>query len=1224
MTAMRRSPARRPQQPEETSHVSFVVAGPGALRVEQEERDRAEAIARRREQREWKRRLRVEKEEEAERARRELQEERRRQQEIEIDGRSKLFETSFVAGAASSSDGGSGASAGRGSDEGAASGPEEEETHGVRDVVLQRIAGRRALAEARQFAAAGGVAAATARFEQGLAKLMPLLRADAQPDPTLREDVMQALDAMERLRKITRASKASAARDAKPRAAAARRREEPYAGDGMSQPWISSYQPTDLSLSSPRGRQSAIAKPEPVVVPEPAGEAEASTDGESLGSLLELVGDLGQDSPLRASRPATADGPASPIRLPATPRASPAAPAASGEQEQAQAYRDAIVSLYRTVNPGAVSELPALFRKYRGREAELWATVCRKYSHDPANTTPGPDAPPQPKPAAELRRSMPLEHDAVAPLPSPELRSLKMRWLADQLHPPPAAEAPGAIQKINVRLSREVPADTLFRALDADGDGVITRREMRQGLRSGAEEPGAAEDVGGGNVSAVGPSMARWMGREGGCTEGVTEAEAAAAAARQPMQAQPREAAAGDGAALAESGLQRSEPSLGQGQYRPTQQWAAKEWAKDQQSTDLAARARELAARVVQRAWSRWRGRLRSKAARWRKELQVLRWRIISLRRDGEEAAAQELEAKLGAIIERMDAVALRELERGEPQRRGGVSAFGAERLPPWNERVLSPPPEGSPRDLSDSEAAAAETSEAFSSGGDESDGSSEGSESWVGGKCEPAASSVKSDRRKPGRRKRRAAPLVLPFSDSEAERQMEDSPDDDEDENYYHNAHDGDIHEFASHLGSFFIQESVVEHAEDGSSYWAEDMRARDPLDLRREERLPVPASSVGPDALMTSLASLEKEVGVGNKRVFRRAVAVLQLHLGALVSGQAEDDGLDTIDHRQPVFEARLGKYPSARLCLRAIGFTKRRGVYSHAGVRGAVAYGDGNVSRGCAARMLQLLGVAAERASAPSAALYRELEQRAMLAAEAQRGTVVQTATVRSRGVSTPGCSPTAELASPSMPPVGWRPPGFTPSTSVLLPAKSVRNPMPPKMRVIPQSPPRASQAQISPPVSAVSSARSTTTVARLAELAQPKSASKPTERRHSARTGAAQTGSSPGEAGSAVDLMAQANEMETGRSLNQRLFVLKDESTPEKPEEEEQEEELQKEEKPAGAKDAKGLAAGPAEGAQQQAPATAAAGSTDGVAASAPRQPIERPEEIQQSMSDLLQR
>ena len=90
--------------------------------------------------------------------------------------------------------------------------------------------------------------------------------------------------------------------------------------------------------------------------------------------------------------------------------------------------------------------------------------------------------------------------------------------------------------------------------------------------------------------------------------------------------------------------------------------------------------------------------------------------------------------------------------------------------------------------------------------------------------------------------------------------------------------------------------------------------------------------------DALMTSLASLEKEVGVGNKRVFRRAVAVLQLHLGALVSGQAEDDGLDTIDHRQPVFEARLGKYPSARLCLRAIGFTKRRGVYSHAGVRGA----------------------------------------------------------------------------------------------------------------------------------------------------------------------------------------------------------------------------------------------------------------------------------------------
>lgn len=37
-------------------------------------------------------------------------------------------------------------------------------------------------------------------------------------------------------------------------------------------------------------------------------------------------------------------------------------------------------------------------------------------------------------------------------------------------------------------------------------------------------------------------------------------------------------------------------------------------------------------------------------------------------------------------------------------------------------------------------------------------------------------------------------------------------------------------------------------------------------------------------------------------------RAVAVFQLHLGALVSGEAERDGLNTIDQRDRTYESRV----------------------------------------------------------------------------------------------------------------------------------------------------------------------------------------------------------------------------------------------------------------------------------------------------------------------------
>ena len=53
-------------------------------------------------------------------------------------------------------------------------------------------------------------------------------------------------------------------------------------------------------------------------------------------------------------------------------------------------------------------------------------------------------------------------------------------------------------------------------------------------------------------------------------------------------------------------------------------------------------------------------------------------------------------------------------------------------------------------------------------------------------------------------------------------------------------------------------------------------------------------------------------------------RAVAVFQLHLGALVSGEAEQDGLNTIDQQDPTYDTRVvsGDFLSFLALLYAFG--------------------------------------------------------------------------------------------------------------------------------------------------------------------------------------------------------------------------------------------------------------------------------------------------------------
>ena len=66
---------------------------------------------------------------------------------------------------------------------------------------------------------------------------------------------------------------------------------------------------------------------------------------------------------------------------------------------------------------------------------------------------------------------------------------------------------------------RENPADVLFAALDTDGDGVITRTEMREGFAGGNSGSGGGGAFGGRlgaaersalRGSAVGDSASQW------------------------------------------------------------------------------------------------------------------------------------------------------------------------------------------------------------------------------------------------------------------------------------------------------------------------------------------------------------------------------------------------------------------------------------------------------------------------------------------------------------------------------------------------------------------------------------------------------------------------------------------------------------------------------------------------------------------------------------------
>ena len=642
---MRRSPQQLPEFEEHAcdSPRAFVVAGPAALRMSQEERDKADANERRREARLWRERQQLLRDEEAERSRRELQEQQRRRVQLEDEGRSKLFDTvaagsmvgmpSVGVGAGDSADSVLRASSDDG--EGDSDGPEERSTPSP-EVVRQRIAGRRQLAEAREFAAMGPsmVSAAIAQFEAGLGQLMPLLRGGGPPDPTLRDEVMQAVDAIEQLRRTVRAKQPTQSRPPPDSGAGASgsgpgaseaaatagrsgpvparrpRRSEPhthtvpsapspttYSGDGMSQPWVSSFK--SGALSSPAaaapagaapahgsGRQQAPGRETAALGLQstPAALLASPRDGggkldfgESLDSLLEFVQDL-HPSPVRLSRPTVVDGarsspraaiaaPAatrdSPIRLPASPRESEK----TAVEQRAEGLRQSIVALYQRVNPGALTELPGVFKRYRGREPELWSTVCRKYGHDPTDdlslraapaptlaagnysggtVVPGETVVPGDDPTqqgqqvqgqSETRRSMALEHADVAPPPSPELRN----WVPPvpapgDVVPMPAAvvsprssssgtqeqereqrERMGAMQKINVRLSREVPTG-------ATGDTGIGIESLQQddSLVGGGGAVAAVEidnqqsllPPESGNSMILGASMARWMSRE--------------------------------------------------------------------------------------------------------------------------------------------------------------------------------------------------------------------------------------------------------------------------------------------------------------------------------------------------------------------------------------------------------------------------------------------------------------------------------------------------------------------------------------------------------------------------------------------------------------------------------------------------------------------------------------------------------------------------------------
>lgn len=1161
---MRRSPQQLPDFEEHGDESptgrAFVVPGPAALRMSQEERDKAEANERRREARAWRERQQRLREEEAARGQRELQEQQRRRVQLEDEGRSKLFDT--VAAGSMIGMPISAANSLESSDD-----DEDDDDHleerptASPETVQQRIAGRRQLAEAREFAEMGPsmASAAIAQFEAGLGKLMPLLRVGPGADATLRDEVVQAVNAMEGLRAAVRAKQpssvavpSSSARGADEKVASdgrsgvvpgrRARHSEPhthtatsapsptaYPGDGMSQPWVSSFAPGLLAFQggerTPRAHSGRSQAPgEDLFSARRAPTASTSSPGEvelrcsdSLDSLLDIVEDLHSVTPspmrgvqlngsarLSAAVP-TVDYSGSPIRLPTSPRES----VKTAAEQRAEELRQLIVALYQRVNPAALTELPEFFKRYRGREPELWLTVCRKYGHDPADGTsllvpsPGLTRPSVDEAQSarttsgqDVRRSMALEHADVAPPPSPDLRV----WVppvpapgesapvaATVAAPPPSASqtelemnpAPESIKKLNVRLSREItksPAgsaasrklETLYQ------DDALVGGDKREGVSVDSGTPLQGKQDQAGDSMVLGASMARWVTRE--ATAAVQEivsastggqlretaalgvlaaadvcaaedklslAEAAAAAARAPAtpssplhsqngsagarQSTPREsfnraAPVGIPTIVVEHDSSRPRRSLPKrldpaSPHRPLPGRMTYSGAKGHDTKAAIAASAKLdrqiaAARVVQRAWSRWSLRANEKAKKWKKELELLRWRITALRRDGEDLAAEELEAKLREVLANVDSVKPRELQRrGDPKRRGGVSAFETERLDPWSCRVCSPKEprvdhdraEGSGRRMKAEERRRTERSSEY---GDESardaafsddeeqhqetparqrdrsrrgghtladDGTedklgeegvyqsddSHGSwDSWrdddtaaaqqklrarqqlqeqhtaseprrrhsqpsldsgyrksgnridtnqQGTASRQVASEGKGIRRSgAGRRRRlghsdrssgRATSVdeqedyrgweddvlhprrALPFSDDEENEEGE--------EEYYYNAHDSDIHEFASQLGSFLGTTHDEDHGlAHHSSWYSEEPEENGngrghlgSLDLSPREQVLVSKSGQGvvcSDALMRALQSLEAEIGVGNKLPFRYARSI------------------------------------------------------------------------------------------------------------------------------------------------------------------------------------------------------------------------------------------------------------------------------------------------------------------------------------------------------------
>ena len=114
-----------------------------------------------------------------------------------------------------------------------------------------------------------------------------------------------------------------------------------------------------------------------------------------------------------------------------------------------------------------------------------------------------------------------------------------------------------------------------------------------------------------------------------------------------------------------------------------------------------------------------------------------------------------------------------------------------------------------------------------------------------------------------------------------------------------------------------------------------------------------------------------------------------------------------------------------------------------------------------------MLRLLEMAAERGSAPSAQLCRQLEQQALLD-RGRQGGVVPTSRVDTgrrpqqddRYQARPSGLPDAyqddddgdDSEGDVIPPVGWRPPGFSATAVVLKPVNGVQVSSPSYLRII----------------------------------------------------------------------------------------------------------------------------------------------------------------------------